>query len=92
MGSYTASVLFYLVYFCSFNIFIVQSQESCTTPENTIGQCIVLQECSSIYDLLKQKPLPPGTVEYLRKVQCGFVGKTPKVCCAAATTSPKNPG
>lgn len=117
MGSYTVSVLFYLVYFLSFNIlvgklwnlwfqvhvtfifnykilsaiyFVAESQEPCQTPENTNGQCLVLQECSSLNDLVKKRPLPQETIDYLRKAHCGFSGKQPKVCCATTTT--RSPG
>lgn len=43
--------------------------------------CVPINECEKLLSLLKQKPLPPETVDFLRRSQCGFEGRIPKVCC-----------
>jgi len=48
-------------------------------------RCVAIQECQQLLSLLKQRPLQRQTIETLRKSQCGFEGRNPKVCC------PKSP-
>ena len=53
---------------------------------NSCGvRCVVIQECRQLLSLLKQRPLQRQTIVTLRKAQCGFEGRNPKVCC------PKSP-
>jgi transmembrane serine protease 9 len=47
-----------------------------------VDQCVPIQECQQLLSLLKQKPLPPQSIQFLRQSQCGFEGRIPKVCCS----------
>ncbi|KAF2905285.1 hypothetical protein ILUMI_00879 [Ignelater luminosus] len=44
-------------------------------------------DCPALNSLLEKQPISQDTIDYLRKAQCGFVGKQPKLCCAIATRS-----
>lgn len=58
------------------------AQESCHTPSKKPGICINLKNCSALFDILiREKPLSESSLNLLRKSQCGFEGKDPKVCC-----------
>lgn len=43
--------------------------------------CIPLRECPWMLELLKKKPLPKETVEFLRSSQCGYENNHPNVWC-----------
>jgi transmembrane serine protease 9 len=49
-----------------------------------VGQCVPIQECQQLLALLKQRPLPQQSVQLLRRSQCGFEGRNPKVCCPSS--------
>lgn len=58
------------------------TQDMCSTPENKPGLCINARNCPAVVQLiLQQRPLPKETQNYLLSLQCGFEGRTPKVCC-----------
>lgn len=57
-------------------------ENSCKTPDNWDGKCIVLQQCRPLYNLLLQGSMI--TMEqrtFLRNSQCGRQGSNPLVCC-----------
>lgn len=53
----------------------------CTTPNDKFGQCVLLEKCQELVDLLKQRPVTFKAVEFLQKSNCGYQGKVPIVCC-----------
>lgn len=68
-------------------LFITEAYfDRCITPNNEQGQCILLQQCPAINDILKKKPLSREDAEYLRKSGCGFEKTEPKVCCPPSQT------
>ncbi|XP_076289829.1 melanization protease 1-like [Lasioglossum baleicum] len=68
------------------------AQDRCSTPENRPGLCINARNCPAVVQLCKtHRPLTREIQNYLRSLQCGFEGRTPKVCCAqqpVITTEP----
>ncbi|CAG9856893.1 unnamed protein product [Phyllotreta striolata] len=64
--------------------FLVRTQEVCTTPENHVGVCILLQKCPSIFASSSdfETPLTLERLDFLIESQCGFDGINPKVCCS----------
>ncbi|KAJ4436616.1 hypothetical protein ANN_16747, partial [Periplaneta americana] len=67
------------------------NNEQCVGPTGQKGSCVVIQECQSLLSLLKQKPVRPETADFLRRSQCGFEGRNPKVCCPSSQTVPDVP-
>ncbi|XP_015591055.1 melanization protease 1 isoform X2 [Cephus cinctus] len=68
---------------------IVNGQGSCTTPKYKPGTCINIKECEALINILKQaRPLPQDSLDLLRRSQCGFEGKDPKVCCETEISTP----
>ncbi|XP_071450627.1 CLIP domain-containing serine protease B4-like [Hetaerina americana] len=65
--------------------------ERCQTPNNRPGQCISILSCEPYRDMLNQRPLPPNTVDFLRRAQCGFQGNRPFVCCPSSGTGQVTP-
>lgn len=63
------------------NMFLEYSYYGGSSTGGCRGQCVAIQECKELLSLLKQKPLQPETIAFLRKSQCGFDGRIPKVCC-----------
>ncbi|XP_015509702.1 melanization protease 1 isoform X2 [Neodiprion lecontei] len=61
-------------------------EESCRSVSGTAGNCVNINECGQLLELLKQpRPLPTSTLDILSKSQCGFDGRMPKVCCPRNT-------
>jgi Regulatory CLIP domain of proteinases len=42
---------------------------------------VKVRDCSKATDLINNKPIPSKIREYLRGSQCGYVDRTPYVCC-----------
>ncbi|PSN45975.1 Melanization protease 1 [Blattella germanica] len=69
-----------------------ENGEKCTTPDNKLGQCINIKGCPSVLALLTQsRPIPADVLDFLRRSQCGFEGRTPLVCCAVTSDTPTPP-
>lgn len=62
------------------------AQDRCSTPENNPGLCINIRNCPAVIQLFSIRPVPSDIQNYLRSLQCGFEGRTPKVCCAREPT------
>ncbi|KAJ3647417.1 hypothetical protein Zmor_019296 [Zophobas morio] len=62
--------------------------DPCQTPNNQDGDCKVINECPSLYQLLERRPISSSNADYLRRSQCGFVGAYPKVCCPIGSAAP----
>lgn len=69
------------------NFFVYIFTDSCTTPDNRTGRCIILQECPTIYAMSTDfvTPLTIERLNFLIGSQCGFLGTNPKVCCPIST-------
>jgi Regulatory CLIP domain of proteinases len=59
-------------------------KDTCQTPANETGSCILIKECPHLLEILKSPPLREQQLQFLRKSQCGFVDNAVLVCCAAA--------
>lgn len=68
------------------------TDESCKTPRGELGICLSIKECLPLFNLLQHRPVSMGSVEYLKRSQCGFEGIDPKVCCALANPNPNFSG
>jgi Regulatory CLIP domain of proteinases/Trypsin len=62
-------------------LLLIFSENPCTTPLNAAGNCIVLQDCSSLLDILKKPPISDENRLFLQKSQCGYKDRKPFVCC-----------
>ena len=55
---------------------------SCRTPSGKSGTCINLKICPTLMEIIgRERPISESSIDLLRKSQCGFEGKDPKVCC-----------
>ncbi|XP_034250850.1 uncharacterized protein LOC117651155 [Thrips palmi] len=68
-----------------------QSGGSCYTPEDQAGTCIPVVQCPPLVALLRQRPVPPESVQFLRNSQCGFQANIPLVCCPNTGDRRPNP-
>lgn len=59
------------------------------TPKNESGICINLMNCPVLLVVLEHRIKTKSADDYslLKKSQCGFEGRTPKVCCPLDETS-----
>lgn len=57
------------------------SEQSCSTPTSTNGECIVITKCNSLLTLLRKNRRTQQETQFLRNSQCGTEGRNPKVCC-----------
>ncbi|XP_046743771.1 CLIP domain-containing serine protease 2-like [Diprion similis] len=66
------------------NNMIGSSKEtSCRTGGGSDGTCINVNECPSLYAILRQESSVTGTaLQVLKQSLCGFEKMTPKVCCS----------
>uniref|UniRef100_A0A1Y1L107 CLIP domain-containing serine protease n=1 Tax=Photinus pyralis TaxID=7054 RepID=A0A1Y1L107_PHOPY len=66
------------------NVAFVYSQtskyESCRTPDGKLGECKAISQCHYI-SVMAEQSLSYSTIMFLKKSQCGFEGRNPKVCC-----------
>lgn len=61
------------------------SGPSCTTADNTPGNCVNLDNCPNLKALFNgPKPLPTSTVQYLRRSTCQGPARY-NVCCGSGT-------
>lgn len=60
-------------------------ERPCKTPDDWNGNCIVLQQCRPIYNILTVH-LSTEQRNFLRKSQCGHDGTNPLVCCPITFT------
>ncbi|KAF2894197.1 hypothetical protein ILUMI_11978 [Ignelater luminosus] len=59
--------------------------ESCKTPNNKPGKCILLRECPLLHEIVANKT--EAAKEFVRQSICGFQGLDSLVCCATSTSS-----
>ncbi|KAF2894195.1 hypothetical protein ILUMI_11976 [Ignelater luminosus] len=59
--------------------------ESCKTPNNKTGECILLRECPSLHEIIANKT--EAAKEFVRQSICGFQGLDSLVCCATSAGS-----
>lgn len=51
------------------------------TPNSALGMCIGIRSCPPLLNLLQAKPYDTAAIDFLRRSQCGFAGRDPRVCC-----------
>ncbi|XP_033226882.1 CLIP domain-containing serine protease 2-like [Belonocnema kinseyi] len=71
----------FLLFLANFFISVLSAQNPCFN-----GDCIPIQRCPPLLNILKSNNLRPEQIKFLQDSQCGFVGRNPNVCC------PKNSG
>lgn len=54
---------------------------NCTTPNNENGECIPLNSCEVLRQLIRKKPIPYQDRAFLRASQCSILNGEPWVCC-----------
>lgn len=85
---YSAVLTFFAVFLLSGLASGLELGENCVTPNKAKGTCIEINDCPSLAEASKVKPLPQATLDLLRKSQCGFQGRNPLACCPSTTPSP----
>ena len=58
-----------------------QYGSNCVTPNSALGMCIGIRLCPPLLNLLQDKSFDAAAVDFLRRSQCGFEGRDPRVCC-----------
>ncbi|GJQ74218.1 CLIPB9 [Trypoxylus dichotomus] len=71
-------VPFFCLCLFALNLYSVQAQVSCRTPNGESARCISINDCPVLYDAVLTKD--PEVVRFLRDSQCGYSGG-PLVCC-----------
>ncbi|XP_076383834.1 CLIP domain-containing serine protease HP8-like [Megalopta genalis] len=64
------------------------SGSRCTTPLGRNGACIGIRQCPVLLHILQIQPIPPGTVEFLRRSRCSAEGEELRVCCPLGVGEP----
>ncbi|XP_014215660.1 serine protease easter-like isoform X2 [Copidosoma floridanum] len=70
---------------------VYPDEGGCIAPSGVRGNCININNCPGILSLLKTRPVSPDAMGRVLKSQCGFEGKTPKVCCERNITPTERP-
>lgn len=60
-----------------FYVLLLENTNECQTPNGIFGECIEIQQCRTLFDLLKSPSR--SNKEFLRSSQCGFHGHQPFV-------------
>lgn len=67
--------------------------KNCFTPDQKSGNCVYLNECPSIYDiLLHKRPLTPEDRMFMSRSQCGYENGKYMVCCPSEEALLPKPG
>lgn len=61
-----------------------EGQQSCVTPRGRSGHCVIVTSCQLLWNHRRNYSL-------LRRLNCGYEGEVPKVCCPVCTTSSTQP-
>lgn len=67
------------------------NSENCTTPDKESGECIRLNLCKPLRELIRKKPLNYNDRMFLRKSQCDYADGYPWVCCTKVQTTTRKP-
>ena len=67
-------------FFILISLILIRSENACTTPDGWNGNCVLLQQCRSLYSIFTA-PLTTQTRNFLRNSQCGRDGSNIFVCC-----------
>ncbi|RVE51742.1 hypothetical protein evm_003545 [Chilo suppressalis] len=70
-----------------FAVICKASGQSCSPPSGGSGNCVVVQNCKPLLQLVNKPNRSPADFDVLKKSACGFEGSSPKVCCPAQTSS-----
>lgn len=62
----------------------------CPMPNGRIGNCIPLKRCAPLYALLMKNPLTVTDQMVLKHSQCGYIMRSPLVCCPPQPPSLKS--
>lgn len=81
MKLFNLCLLLQILHFCG-----VLADSDCRTPNNEMGECIIIRNCTRLYAYLMKRPISAVHTNLLRRSHCGFVGEVPKVCCPSETT------
>ncbi|CAG9792472.1 unnamed protein product [Diatraea saccharalis] len=65
--------------------------QSCSPPSGGTGNCVIIQNCAPLLQLVNKPNRTPADFDTLRKSACGFEGSLPKVCCPAQTNTCTTP-
>jgi len=63
----------------------------CETQDQEYGTCININNCSLLLNLLLTQSNNPQVRTYLRASTCGYIGRTPMVCCPQPKTRNVDP-
>ncbi|XP_076667402.1 phenoloxidase-activating factor 1-like isoform X1 [Andrena cerasifolii] len=58
-----------------------QYVSNCITHNSELGMCIGIRSCPPLLNLVQTQFFDPATADFLRRSQCGFEGRDPRVCC-----------
>lgn len=61
--------------------FFTENNETCVTPDEHQGNCVLMDDCASLSALRKKRPISLINTNFLILSICGSQGKIPKVCC-----------
>ncbi|KRT80414.1 Trypsin, partial [Oryctes borbonicus] len=74
---------FLCICFFVFNLYTVQAQVSCRTPNGENARCVPINSCTILYEAVLTKD--PEVVRFLRESQCGY-SSGPLVCCGSVAS------
>ncbi|XP_054083133.1 phenoloxidase-activating enzyme isoform X2 [Zeugodacus cucurbitae] len=65
---------------CVFGAVSAESYGACQTPNGALGECMLIQKCPELNDMVKPN-LEEAEMVFLRRSRCGDLGKSILVCC-----------
>ncbi|XP_045461316.1 CLIP domain-containing serine protease 2-like isoform X3 [Harmonia axyridis] len=64
-----------------YHVVLAENNETCVTPDEHKGKCVLMDDCASLSALRKKRPISLINTNFLILSICGSQGKIPKVCC-----------
>lgn len=59
----------------------MEENESCQTPNEENGKCIVFKTCGPLFSITQNKPVSEENRKLIADSQCGRLNGKPLVCC-----------
>ncbi|XP_055847601.1 serine protease easter-like [Episyrphus balteatus] len=70
----------------------VVNNERCANPHGENGLCIHVEQCTELYTMLQQKPIPKPDRNFLQRSHCKTENGKVYVCCSDRQIRPPSPG
>ena len=59
----------------------MEENDSCQTPDQKHGKCIIFKTCAPVFSIIEQQPISKDDRKFVMDSQCGKSNGKTLVCC-----------